>query len=632
MNSPRPPIPHVATMKLRITLLVACSIVLFPFLYAMAFTFPLGDDFPRALLANGLFDLRGAVLDSARSWFFWSGRYTHHFLVVFLGDAALNRPAYTAVLLVVFLSYGGALYGILSSIARDLPPSLRLLFALAGLVALACGHRALGGTYYLLTDALGIGIGNAAVLWFVFALCRLWHCAGTETRDTGLAVGAAVFAIGCYEHAALATLCAATAALWMAYRSGHPARRRFLLVFGASLTCFFFSFLAPGNFRRQRLRGVSSVSMLEQLLAMNHTFVVAALPAFTGLPALLSVLAGVIVSPTRHPLTESIPRLQMALAGCLVFLCMAVGIIAIHAASDVPLTSVQKLVASLQLLLALPISFLCISLLGPLRTRLAAVRVELLLMPVLLAAMASQNLHGTAHGIVSGGFEKYKCFSLLRMKTLQQGTGEDVRVAPLGLCPFPACVGDPIPVAADIWPGKDIATLFGLRSIAAEPFSAGAAFELARTTARTGEPQWHPLSGTELAVWLPPHVVPGPNPTYADFWLFLRSPVPLPQTELRVLAAPSPPNGRFAKAIHRLLADTAGLPDARHPTPEDRALGMMRIRILSGPPHTLRGEAGQEYAIYGMPLAVGAKTSLHRIFVAVGQGDFMEATGPMPSR
>ena len=246
--------------------------------------------------------------------------------------------------------------------------------------------------------------------------------------------------------------------------------------------------------------------------------------------------------------------------------------------------------------------------------------------------MASQNLYRTAHGIVSGEFETYKDFSAVRMQTLEQGTGEDVRVAPLGLCPFPACVGDPIPVATDIWPGKDIATLFGLRSIAAEPLGASAAFELARTTARTGEPQWHPLSGTGLAVWFPPCVVPGPNPTYADSWLFLRAPVPLPQTELRVLAAPSPPTGRFASVIHRLLADAAELPDARHPTPEDRALGMLRMRILSGPPHTLRVEAGQEYAIYGMPLAVGAKTSLHRIFVAVGQGDFMEAAGPMPSR
>ena len=40
-----------------------------------------------------IFDLPGGIYEIAREWLTWSGRYTYHFLAVFLGKAAHIRAA-----------------------------------------------------------------------------------------------------------------------------------------------------------------------------------------------------------------------------------------------------------------------------------------------------------------------------------------------------------------------------------------------------------------------------------------------------------------------------------------------------------------------------------------------------------
>ena len=117
-------------------------LLLLPFLYAMFFTFPLGDDFGRAVLANGLFDWQGGLRDLGLNWMHWSGRYTHLFLVVFLGDAVMTRAGYGMVCLGVLSLYGIALHGIFRHIAAGARPQERLFLTLIAVLALASGHQA----------------------------------------------------------------------------------------------------------------------------------------------------------------------------------------------------------------------------------------------------------------------------------------------------------------------------------------------------------------------------------------------------------------------------------------------------------------------------------------------------------
>lgn len=66
--------------------------LLLPFAYAFGFLFPRGDDFDEVTRAMFPFDLPGGLYEVAREWLTWSGRYTYHFLAVFLGKAGKSAP------------------------------------------------------------------------------------------------------------------------------------------------------------------------------------------------------------------------------------------------------------------------------------------------------------------------------------------------------------------------------------------------------------------------------------------------------------------------------------------------------------------------------------------------------------
>ena len=152
---------------------------LLPFVYAFGFLFPRGDDFDEVTRAMFLFDLPGGLYEIGREWLIWSGRYTYHFLAVFLGKAGELRPAYGLVCAAVAALYGLAVYGL----AREAGGGERISrrdAAFCGcfaVLALFCCHQNLQ-TFYMLTDALTMGLQPALALCFFWALCRLWRVQG----------------------------------------------------------------------------------------------------------------------------------------------------------------------------------------------------------------------------------------------------------------------------------------------------------------------------------------------------------------------------------------------------------------------------------------------------------------------
>ena len=102
-------------MKISWKYSVAAGILLIPFVLSMGFIFPAGDDFARCNMASRLFDVTGGLHEMGSAWWKWSGRYTHHFLVVFLGRVVLSREACALTAAGMALLHLIPLYGIFST-------------------------------------------------------------------------------------------------------------------------------------------------------------------------------------------------------------------------------------------------------------------------------------------------------------------------------------------------------------------------------------------------------------------------------------------------------------------------------------------------------------------------------------
>ena len=563
--------------------------LLLPFAYATFFTFPIGDDFARAVLAHGLFDWIGGLHDMAWNWRNWSGRYTHHFLAVFLGDAVLTRAGYGALCLAVLALYGAAVYGIASEIAAGARRGDRLGLALAALAALCAGHRALDLTYYVATDALALGVGNALVLVHVWALCRLWHRPEPRRRDLAFAIGSAFLAIGCYEHSAIAAVVASALALWMAHRAGHPHRRAFLIVAAAAAAFCLLSFAAPGNYGRQRIRGVTHERIAAQLLGAGEDWLGIAAGALASHFALFAAFLGLAVAPRPRASLAPIPRGRLAAAAAIAFIAISAGIVLVHALSDVRVTDTRKLPASAQLLLGIVLAYFALACAGPLRTRAAALAGALsgTLPALLLFAVlaASSNTRLVLQSIGTGSLKMHAQEMERRLEVLASVQRADVAFAPLLACPYPACVGDPVPPSATAWPAAHIARLYGERSVTVEAPDPARAY--AEATAAGGPLAWIRLPGTALEA-AGAFVEAGPNATYRDAWLFVRAPAGTHPQAAATVAFRAP----------EALADTARRPR------------LVRIRDASSP-------LGQSADLYGAPLGIADASALSPVGLSV---------------
>ncbi|MDO5484557.1 MAG: hypothetical protein Q4F27_06570 [Desulfovibrionaceae bacterium] len=164
-------------------------LLLVPFVCAFAFCVPTGDDFDSATRAMFLFDVPGGFYEIGRAWLNWSGRYTFHFLAVFLGKAVEMRLAYALVCAAVPFLAGLAIFGL----ARLAAPGLVrrdavYLGGLAGLTLLACHQHV--STFYMQTDALTMGLQVALTLCFCCLVCGLWqaHCGAAASGPQLLAL------------------------------------------------------------------------------------------------------------------------------------------------------------------------------------------------------------------------------------------------------------------------------------------------------------------------------------------------------------------------------------------------------------------------------------------------------------
>lgn len=421
---------------------LALCCALAPFAYALGFLFPRGDDFDEVTRAMFLFDLPGGLYEVGREWLTWSGRYTYHFLAVFLGKAGELRWVYGLVCGGVMALYGVAFSG-LARQAGARAGDAALLGALAVLALCAC-HQNLW-TFYLLTDALTMGLQPAAALLFFWALCRFRTALDREApawpggdgpgsalapatrRARRAAILLGVLAVGVFEHAALAVLLGTGIFCVLAFardaRHGlSPGRmlrgpghlRAALPVAFWCLGAALFSFLAPGNQQRRSARGVDAAAQQRQLDAVwsDWTDAVAAFGdslwpvAVAGLVALLLLARCPRTAGTGLSRTEHLLLAFMAPAG---FIVWSLGLTLLHALSDVPLSAAPKLAAGLAQYAACALGFALYAVVAarravppPERPRGARAAALLLALGLVALFCRSDNFLRTAANAVNG--------------------------------------------------------------------------------------------------------------------------------------------------------------------------------------------------------------------------------------
>lgn len=528
-------------------------VLLLPFAYAFAFLFPRGDDFDEVTRAMFLFDLPGGLYEVGREWLIWSGRYTYHFLAVFLGKAGEMRLAYGLICAAVVALYGLALFGITRMLDAGRKPGSRRAALCTGLLAvliLLCCHQNLA-TFYMLTDALTMGLQPAAALCFFWLLCRLWLVPETQdsrkARRAAIVVG--VLAVGVYEHSAVAVVVCASAACALAWREALAhrsavARRRLrdcLRVGCWCLGALLFSFLAPGNFYRRAVRHVSAEVQRQQLAQAWQEWLSSAFWFFDGLWP-WAVLLLVLLLPRRADASgrgSTRAHWYLALAAVLAYPAISGALTVLHALSDVTLSATPKVPAGLSVYAACAFGVAVYALAGPALAMLQKLRLPLwpLTLPLLAVLCLSGNWRETLLNAANGGMvslaetltQRYDYLASLGRSatahgappkfgligeiarpgcrkrsidpTLPQAVVQELRPAVV----FPIHMGEPLPGSPEIWPNLWVAWLYGVGSVQScrpDPSLAGARFEACADAA-----QWPmPVSGGTVAAGHAPRV------------------------------------------------------------------------------------------------------------------------------
>ncbi len=423
-----------------------------PFFYAYGFCFPRGDDFDEITRAMFLFDLPGGIYEICREWLYWSGRYTYHFLAVFLARSAQSTILAGITCASILLLY--ALAACWLARMRGAAWHGALIFGGAAILAVLATWL-YPESFYILTDALTIILQGGLFLLFLASLCQFWRDADTmpTKKDWLRTLLLGIVAIGVYEHSALAVFWTTAAALILTFfipaqknaaseKMAACAQRRKCIF---RLLCWFclalaFSFLAPGNFQRNLSRGTSPELQWRQLCAVPDDFI-SALASFglgCWVPVLLCLILLFIALSHKEDDTPQ-PVLPFTVVALAAFAALGISIIGVHALSDVPFDQSAKFTSSFNLYAAIALGF---ALFFPLRrclARLLPAMSRLMPLPALLLCffcIQTTNFQGTAINAVNGTLLMAGQFLEQRyayLHELARQAGSAAKLPPFGL-------------------------------------------------------------------------------------------------------------------------------------------------------------------------------------------------------
>ena len=497
---------------------LAVAALMLPFLYAVFFVYPIGDDFAAVVRGRHVFDLIGGIDNMFSNWWKWSGRYTHHFFTVFMGDAVLSRAASAMVILSSFALFWVSVFGIAKELGTRGGTGQSVFMATFWLFALICSHGVVS-QWYALVETFSMMGAHSFTLLYIWALCRVWN-ANVVTRGMKVfAIAGCIAATGFYEHSALLVLVVTVTAYVLARVYDHPHKKMFFLLLKVSAVSFLFMYLARGNFRRQTKRGMTFALMFEQLLGAGKDWWTYILPAYCS-PVYLAALFGAVwfVPGWKTPLEKKIPAPWILLAGLAVFFGYSFGLTLVHAMSDVTVGETPKLRENIIQYETVFVWFVLLSCREWLR--LAAFRVAgkcvsfLLIIGILLAG--NGNFFPVLWDGVFGENARYAQAQEKRKAVIARHQGETLAVMPFLTLPRTRA-SDGLKADPKAWPNKYAGPAYGLAGIASHIPAPETAFAAAEAR---GDLAWKDAGNGIRAAYVPSLGL-GPNETFTFDWLFL---------------------------------------------------------------------------------------------------------------
>jgi hypothetical protein len=494
------------------------AVLLVPFMYTAFFAFPEGDDFSYALRAKFFFDVPNALHAMVSSWWKWSGRYTHHFVAVFLGDFVEYRATYTGLILFCHALAWLSLLGIARELGRRQGSGQAVFMATFLLFAVLCTYGTVN-EWYLHVELLSLTGGYFGILLYVWSLCRLWNQPVAGRGTVIFCVASGIAAIGLYEHSALMVLMITIAAWLLARLYEHPHRAVFFLLVKIAAVCFLLNYLARGNFRRQTKRGMDFALMFGQVLRAGKDWWSHVVPAYAT-PLWLAVVfaAAWFVPRWKTPLEKKLSA-PLILLGCFTACCAySFGLTLVHAMSDVSVGETNKIPVNIAQYSIVFVAFGLFACRDWLRLGLLRrLGRPLCLVLVLVALVAgNSNFFPVLWDGLLGETARFARAYETRKAVMAAHQGETLTVMPLLHAPH-AIYHDTIRPNVKSWPNKYAAPFYGLGGLETVPASPEAAFSLAEAR---GMLIWKDAGNGCRVAYIPSLPLP-PNATYVFDWVFL---------------------------------------------------------------------------------------------------------------
>ncbi len=497
-------------------------VLLIPFVWAAFSTFAHGDDFQRALKAHFFLDPFGGFHELFRAWWKWSGRYAHHFLVVFFGDAATNRFSYTCFTLgyLFFLWFG--CHGLFKEIGDPRLKGQNALYATFSTLLVLCGARQELWTHYLITNQLGVGIGFTLCIYYIWSLCKLWNAGVITKKIRWFCLASGILAAGSYEYATILTVPIPGVALALAQIYEHRHLRFFRLLFYVSLACFFLSYLARGNFRRPLKASTGAVdwpTRKEQLLAIPYATLHLVLPRVLAPISFFACFASLFFVPRwEKPIVKKMHPLLFAGAVSLFLLAFITTQVFVHAFGPVPVPeggSIYKLYPySLPFFAFFMLGFTAKS--KPEILRVGWVRrCAYLMLPFAIAS--TWPIQSVVAQAVGGQYALYNAEYAIRLRYLHERQNNDAVCNGIMLHPYPYPPDAALFTSdAKAWPYKYARGFYSVTSLRRIPVSFEAAYKAAGEVENR---KWTELPNGIRCLYQP-KVLGGANETYRQDWLF----------------------------------------------------------------------------------------------------------------
>jgi hypothetical protein len=271
-----------------------------------------------------------------------------------------------------------------------------------------------------------------------------------------------------------------------------------------------------------------------------------------------------------------------------------------------------KLPASMALLVIYIITVLLFSI-DWLHSLLRRTPARLTAMLTFIFLACSPNFTQTFENMVSGEFFRWAAIQEQRYSVLRAHPNQDMTIAPLDSCPYPACPSDAFPYSVTGWAAKDLAQMFGVKSVHCSSYDAST---LAEHT--------HGMNGQSITglgkVHVARNIQVGPNSTYNSTWLVIEMEEPLimPVITFSIAKTPSSPSTHdylYALLRNALTAkEDQGRLNLKN-SPYARYAG--RIRAFKPEElYTLPGTPDASYR-YAAMISASARGQLDAIYVGI---------------